>query len=777
MTAVTHATAGRFVGQAVPRKEDPRLLTGRGHYVDDIRVPGVLHATFVRSDVARARITRLDTREATRAEGVYAVLTGADLNPSAGSMIPSLFVGGMLGESAPLRPLAGEDVRFVGDPIAIVIAADRYLAEDAAELVEIDYDPLPPTVDYETALAEGADRVHTEKADNAAAGMEVPIDPGLQEVFDSAAHVITETFRQHRYSAVPMETRGVLARWEPYEGKLSVWLSSQNPHEARLVFSRLTGLPEHQIRVAIGDVGGGFGLKNFTGREEQVVVLAAHRLGRAVKWIEDRRENLIASAHARAERVTARVAVDADGLFLGAHVDHLDDVGAYPIGGGSAGAMVALFFPGPYRMPRLAWKTASAWTNTCGRAAYRGPWQMETTAREQMVDTIARAIGVDPLELRRRNVVHRSELPYTMAGGMVLADVSPEETLDEAARAIGYDEFRDRQRQALADGRLLGIGFSLYVEPQTGMGPFANEPAHIRVQPDGHVDVFLGSGAHGQGLETTTAQLVAEFLGVHVDDVSVHQGDTESTPFGPGTGGSRSGPMLGAAVQQASLEVRAKALAIAGHLLEAAPEDLQIDQGVISVVGSPQASVTLAQVAATAYQNSASLPEGIEPGLEVMSRYKAPATMYSNACHVCTCEVDRVTGAVTILRYVVCEDCGVMINPRIVEGQIAGGVVQGIGGALYEHNVYDADGNPLAATFLDYLLPTSVDVPSIEYLHIETPASTLGGYKGVGEGGAIGAPPAVFNAIADAIAQVGAKVTDQPLSPTRVRAALDAVLG
>ncbi len=774
MTAVEVRTAGRFVGQAVPRTEDPRLLTGRGRYVDDVRLPGLLHAHFVRSDVARARITRLDVTAARHAPGVVAVLTADDLNPGVGPMVPTLFIGGALGPSAPLVPLAPGDVRFVGDPVAVVVAEDRYLAEDAAELVEIDFEVLPPVVDYESAASPDAPRVHAERDGNVAGGMEVPIDPTLQEIFDGATHVVTETFRQHRYSAVPMETRGVVAHWDPYRDQLDVWLSSQNPHEARLVFGRVTGLPESRIRVMIGDVGGGFGLKNFTGREEQVIVLASHRLGRPIKWIEDRRENLIASAHARVERVTAKVAVDGKGHLVGAHVDHLDDVGAYPIGGGSAGAMVALFFPGPYRLPRLAWKTASVWTNTCGRAAYRGPWQMETTAREQMVDVVARAIGLDPLELRRRNVVSREDQPYTMAGGMVLENVSPAETLEQAAHEVDYEGFRKTQAAALTEGRLLGIGLSLYVEPQTGMGPFANEPAQIRVQPDGRVDVYLGSGAHGQGLETTTAQIVADHLGVDIGDVSVHQGDTESTPFGPGTGGSRSGPMLGAAVQQAATEVRAKAFVIAAHLLEASADDLTIERGVISVAGSPHASVTLGQVAAAAYLNPASLPDGIEPGLEVMSRYKAPAGMYSNACHACTVEVDPATGATRILRYVVSEDCGVMINPNIVEGQIAGGVAQGVGGALLEHNVYDHDGNPLAATFLDYLLPTVSEIPDIECHHIETPASTLGGYKGVGEGGAIGAPPAVFNAVADALAQVGAHVSDQPLTPARVKAALEA---
>ena len=319
-------------------------------------------------------------------------------------------------------------------------------------------------------------------------------------------------------------------------------MASQNPHEARLAFSRGTGLPENQIRVQIGDVGGGFGLKSFVGREEQAVVLAAHMLNTTIKWIEDRRENLIASAHARVERIKATVAVDDDGVILATDVEHMDDSGAYPIGGGSAGPMVGMLFSGPYRTGPLAWSSTQVWTNTCGKAAYRGPWMMETTAREEMMDATARAIGMDPVEFRRRNVIHRSELPFMSPGGMLIENVSPEETLEQAVAAIGYDDFRKEQAAAAADGRYLGLGVALYVEPQPGMGPYANEPAHIRVHPDGRVDVYIGSGAHGQGLETTTAQLAAEYLGVNIDDVTVHQGDTESSPFGPGTGGSRSGP-------------------------------------------------------------------------------------------------------------------------------------------------------------------------------------------------------------------------------------------
>jgi aerobic carbon-monoxide dehydrogenase large subunit len=769
----TSLAAGRFVGQKVLRKEDPRLLTGRGRYVDDLSVKGMLHSAFVRSHVARARITRLDVDAARAAPGVIAVLTAAELEDArAGSMLPSMFQGAD-DFMAPIKPLAVDDVRFVGDPIALVVAESRYLAEDAAELVEVDLEPLEPIVDYEAAAA-NPELVHADRPANVAMLMGGPIAPELQQVFDGAAHTVTETFRQHRYSMVPMECRGVVARFDPFDDQLDVWFSSQNPHEARLVFSRVTGLPESRIRVQIGDVGGGFGLKSFVGREEQTIVLAAHLLKAPVKWIEDRHEHLIASAHARVEKMTVTMAVDEDGHFLGAYVDHLDDSGAYPIGGGSAGPMSCALITGPYRVPQIGFQTITVWTNTCGKAAYRGPWMMETVAREEMVDVVGRAIGMDPVELRRRNVLHRSELPYMSAGAQFIDNVSPEETLEQCVSEIGYEKFREEQTQAKASGRLLGVGFALYVEPQTTFGQYGNEPAHLRIAPDGHVDVYLASGAHGQGLETTTAQLTAEFLGVHLDDVTVHQGDTEATPYGAGTGGSRSGPMIGAAVHDAADLLRNKVFAVAGHLLEAAPADLQMEESVISVAGTPSKSVTLAHVAATAHLQPGSLPDDVDPVLEVMYRYKGPEGMWSNACHACTCEVDPHTGTVTLLRYVVSEDCGVMINPNIVEGQIAGGVAQGIGGVLYEHNVYDDAGNPLASTFLDYLVPTAGEIPDIECHHIETPATTPGGFKGVGEGGAIGAPPAVFNAVADALAQVGATVTDQPLDPSRVLAAIRA---
>jgi carbon-monoxide dehydrogenase large subunit len=767
------APSARLVGSRINRKEDPRLLTGRGRYVDDVVVPGMLHVAFARSDIARGRIVGVDAEAARDAAGVVAVLTAAELN--------HLLTGPMgatpmlsMGPAGPNKVLADDEVRYVGDPYALVVADTRALAEDALELIALDLEPLSPIVDYTTAL-ESAERVHPDSDTNVAGAMPMPPDDELRQILETAPHVVTASFVQNRYLPVPMETRGIVASWQPHVGSFEVWLSTQSPHDVRTVTSRITGVPESRIRVQMGDVGGGFGQKAYLTRDEQIVLLASHHLGRPLKWIEDRRENLLAATTARAERCTVTIAADDDGTILGIAADHLDDVGAYPQAG-SAAAMGAVIFTGPYRIPKLAFESQSAFTNTCSRAPYRGPWQFETYFREQAVDSLARKLGMDPLELRRRNVLQRDELPFTLPLGIPLFDVSPAETLEQAASMIDYDAFRVWQRERFVAGRLVGVGIGLYIEPQSMIGPYSTEPAHIRIQPDGTVAVYLGSGSHGQGLETTTAQLVSEFLGVVFDDVTVHQGDTNETPYAFGTGGSRSGPILGAAIQGAAQRLQQKVTEIAAHLLEAAPEDIDIVDGVASVRGTPTRSRTVGEIANAAYLDLGNLPPGMEPGLEVLHRYKSDLPfVFSNACHVCTVEIDPVTGAVALLRYIVSEDCGVMINPSVVEGQIAGGAVQGIGGALLEDFVYDEQGNPLTSTFMDYLLPTATDVPEIEYGHIETPASTPGHYKGVGEGGAIGAPAAVANAVNDALALVGAHVATAPFSPARIVEALAAV--
>jgi aerobic carbon-monoxide dehydrogenase large subunit len=766
------APSARLVGTRVARTEDARLLTGRGSYVDDVVVRGVLTVAFARSEVARARISRLDVDAARAAPGVVAVLTAADINPLlAGRMAATVVLDAV--EAGPERALADGDVRYVGEPYAVVVAATRAEAEDAIDLIELDVDPLPAVVDYETAI-DSVELVHPgETASNLARQFVLPADQEMKDQISGASHVVTETFIQNRYLAVPMETRGIVASWDAPTGFFHIWVSTQSPHDVRTVTSRITGVPEGSIRVRMGDVGGGFGQKAYLARDEQVVILASYHLARPLKWIEDRRENLIAATSSRADRCTVTAAADAEGRLVGLVLDHLDDVGAYPLVP-SAGMMAAVIFTGPYRVPRLALESRSAYTNTCPRAPYRGPWQFESYAREQIVDGLARAMGIDPLDLRRRNVLRREELPYTLPLGLPLTHVSPSETLEQAAEMIGYDKFREWQRSELEAGRLVGIGIGLYIEPQVTAGVYATEPVHMRIQPGGTVDVYLGSGSHGQGLETTSAQLVGDHLGVPFEAVTVHQGDTSETPYAFGTGGSRSGPILGAAIREAALTLRAKVVEIAAHLLEANTDDLEMVGGTISVKGTPTRSRTLADVAKVAYRDLDALPPGVEPGLEVLRRFKADRPFaFSNACHMCSVRIYPDTGQVRLLRYVVSEDCGVMINPAIVEGQIAGGVAQGLGGALLEDFQYDPYGNPLTTTFLDYLLPTASDVPVIEYGHIETPASTPGGYKGVGEGGAIGAPPAIANAVNDALSQVGAHITKAPFSPARIFGALE----
>jgi carbon-monoxide dehydrogenase large subunit len=772
---VSASTAGRFVGQSVKRREDPRLLTGHGRFVDDVMLPGLLQCTFVRSDIARGRILSIDVEEARRLDGVVAVLTAADLNPHAGQMQPTML---MQMAGAPLRPLASDDVRFVGDPIALVVAESRYVAEDAAELVEVEIEPEPAVVGIDAALADDAPSVHPELGSNFSAEMAFPIAPELQALLDGGsadAHVVRRTITQQRQTNVPMEARGIVVDYNPASGAMHVHMSTQNPHEAKHAIARVAGVPPHLVRVSAPDVGGGFGQKFFVPREELTVALAARRLGRPLKWIEDRRENLIASNHARVDTADCTVVVQADGTILGSYMDHVEDSGAYPVGAtGGAGALVGMLFTGPYCVGLASFRTRSVWTNTCGRGAYRGPWMFETVAREQLVDEAARAISMDPLEFRRHNVVPTAALPYSLPTGLPLDHASPAETLEQAASIIDYDAFRAEQRRAFSDeDRLLGIGLGLYVEPSTGMmDPMGTENAVVRVDPTGMVTVALGTGAHGQGIETTMAQVVAEELGINIDDVVVVQGDSAATTFGRGTGGSGTAVIAGNSCRLACAEIRAKAIEIAAHLMEAAPGDLEIVDGEIAVRGTPSRSVAFREVARIAHLETARLPEGMPVGLEANATFKAPPFTWSNACHACTVEVDREIGTVRILRYVVSEDCGVMINPMIVEGQIAGGVVQGIGGALYEHVVYDDDGNPLTTTFMDYLVPTAAEVPVIEYGHVETPSSTPGGHKGMGEGGAIGSPPAVFNAVADALALVGARIDRTPITEDVILEAL-----
>ena len=565
-----------------------------------------------------------------------------------------------------------------------------------------------------------------------------------------------------------METRGIVASWHPAREELDITCSSQGVHETRNFFARYLGIPEGSIRVEARDVGGGFGQKMFVFREECAVVLASRMLARPVKWIEDRRENLTAASHARNERGRVRLALDDEHTIQAITIDHVADVGAYPP---CPAVMDPLLLPGPYKIPRTGFATSMVWTNTMGKGAYRGPWMFETTAREIALDHAARALGVDPIELRRRNLLAATDLPFTSPSGNTFSEITPLETLDQALVLLDYDAFRAEQAAARRAGRLVGLGCCVYVEPTAMKAPtLASEGATVRVESGGTVVTYLGTTSHGQSIETTMAQIVADTLGVDYDDVTVVQGRSDATPYGPGTGGSRTAVVAGGAARQATELVRDKVLAVAAHLLEADPMDLTIERGEVFVRGTPARHVTLKEVAAAAYRFADQLPPDIGAGLEATARFRPTSfPTWSNAAHLCVVEIDRDTCLPRVVRYIVSEDCGPMINPTVVDGQIAGGVIQGLGGVLLEDFVYDEHGNPLTTTFMDYLLPTATEVPTIEIVHLDTPSTTNpGGFKGMGEGGAIGAHAAVANAVADALAQFGIDVLSTPLGPNDI---------
>jgi aerobic carbon-monoxide dehydrogenase large subunit len=755
---MTNIGAARYAGARVHRVEDERLLTGAGTFVDDITRPGLLHACFVRSPFPRARIAAIDTSEARSLPGVHAVFTAADLNPDV--VAPWYSLAGKDAPDTPRPPLADGEVRFAGDPVALVIADTRYVAEDATELVDVEYEPLPAIIDYASA-GSSDELVHADFAGNVAFEMAMPAPEALGEAFSSAPHVVSETIYQQTYVAAPMETRGLIVEWSPDDEQLTIWTATQAPHEVRAFCARLLGIPEEQIRVVMRDTGGGFGQKAMPAREDMCLMLAARKVPTAIKWIEDRRENLMAAGSARHEHGVVQMAFDEDAKLLGVGIDHVQDVGAYPTPAPStAAAAVGMMFPGPYRVPLATFSTKVVFTNTSGRTAYRGPWQFETLAREMVLDIAARRIGIDPIELRRRNLLAKEEMPCANPLGMPYDHMSPSETFEQAVAMLDIETFRTEQTEARAAGRYLGVGTSTYVEPTTSsMGPMANEGASMQLDSEGKVTVFVNGGSTGNSLETTAVQLTADALSLDIEDVETIQGDTAVTPYGAGTGGSRSGSMIAGAVAETATIMREKLVELAAQRLEAAEQDIELDRGRAFVRGTPASALTYGEL----------VPEG----LEVSATYSAGSPMlWVNATHLCVCEVDTATGLVTLLRYIVSEDCGPMINPDVVEGQVAGGTVQGIGGALLEEFAHDEDGNPLTTTFLDYLLPTSTEIPLIDIGHVETPGPGPGGYKGVGEGGAIGAPPAVVNAVNDALAPFGVEITRLPASPNAIVALL-----
>jgi carbon-monoxide dehydrogenase large subunit len=566
--------------------------------------------------------------------------------------------------------------------------------------------------------------------------------------------------------------------WQAASGDLTVWASTQTPHELRAFAARLLGIPAQRVRVIMRDTGGGFGQKVVPMREDMCVLLAARRVSAPLKWIEDRRENLMTAGQARHVDGDVRMAFDEDGAILAADIDFLQDVGAYPTPYPVlTTAAIGMFFPGPYRVPKASFNYKTVFSNTAGLAAYRGPWQYETLTREILLDIAARQMGLDPLELRRRNILRGDEMPYFNPNGMPYDHVAPADTLEQAVKILDHEGFRTMQAEALTQGRYLGLGYSAYIEPTgAATGHLASEGATIRMESTGKINVYVNGGSTGNSIETTVVQLTADALGADIADVATIQGDTAVTPYGAGTQGSRSGPMTAGAVHEAGTILRRQIVAMAAAMLGVEESAVELSGSKALVREDPGTSVSFADLAYRAYYEPQQLPPGMSASLEATARFTSPPTApihWANATHACTCEVDVETGHVTLTRYIVSEDVGPMINPNVVEGQIAGGTVQGIGGALLEQMSYDEDGNPLSSTFVDYLLPTATEVPPIEYGHVEIPGPGVGGYKGCGEGGAIGSTPAVINAINDALAPLGATITTLPASPAAIIEAIE----
>jgi carbon-monoxide dehydrogenase large subunit len=767
-----------MIGRSVRRVEDERFLTGQGRYVGDLVVPGMVHLAFARSPHAHARLGAVDTAAAAGAPGVAACVTGEDLR---GRVRPVRAPSRMKTYTPTDFPaLALGKVRYAGEAVVAVAADSRYAAEDAVDRIRVAYEPLPVVHDVEAALLDGSSRVHDDAGGNLILSRTFA-QGDIDAAFAAAPVRVAARFRFHRHAGVAMENRGCVAEWQG--GALTLWVSTQVPGILRNVLAEVLGLSAHRVRVVAPDVGGGFGLKSVAYPEEIVACALAMQLGRPVKWIGDRREDLLTSTQAWDEVIDAELAVGEDGAVQGVRARVLADIGAYSIYPWTASIeviQVVSFLPGPYRVPHYRAEAFGVATNKAPMGPYRGVGRpVAAFVMEGLLDRAARRLGLDPVEIRRRNMIRDDEFPYRSPSGIVWDGAAFRQTLEETCARAGYPALRAEQASARAAGRTVGIGVAAYVE-LTGIGsaipvsPGADiatgtEGATVRVEPGGGVTALFGLAGHGQGYETTLAQVVASELGARVEDVRVAHGDTGLAPHGTGTYASRGAVLGGGAAILASRAVRDKALAIAAHLLEAAAGDLEVVDGAIRVRGVPDRALTLAQVATAAHAGSRRLPSGMEPGLEATRFYDPFFGTASCATHLAVVEIERDTCAVRVLRYVAVEDCGRVINPMIVEGQAVGGIAQGIGAALLEELVYSEDGQLLTGTLMDYLVPTATEIPAVEVHHVDRASvTTLGGFKGVGEGGTIGAPAAIASAIADALAPLGLDVGELPVSGDRL---------
>jgi aerobic carbon-monoxide dehydrogenase large subunit len=770
---MTTIAAERYTGASIKRSEDPRILTGAGRYVDDLKLPGMLHAAFVRSPMAHARVLSVDASDALALPGVVAVLTGADLEAM---MVPGpdslAALMGWKGPTPEFTLLATDKVRLVGDPVAVVIAESRYLAEDGCELVEVEYDDLPPVVNAAFALDPSSPPLFANLGDNIARPHSRSEFGDVPGTFENADRIMDFHIDVHRHQNVPMEGRACIASYDAGLGAMTVYAATQSVHLSRTIFASRLGIEPDKVRVVAGDIGGSFGLKIGASREELAVGAASRHLGRPVKWVEDRGENLTVSGQAREESFDVRAAVSDDGDLLGLDVKMVVDTGSYPAMGMMVPDIMQAMMPGPYRLGAFGFESAAAITNKAPYVAYRGPWASETFVRERVLDLIAKDLSLDPVEIRMRNFARRTDPPAMMITGRPLVGVTSKESLERVAQLVDFPAFRRRQAEARAQGRYLGIGVATFIEAAPGprepggSGPTGLESMRLRLEEDGIVALFTGQMPHGQSHQTTLAQIAADEFGVPFEQVRVVVGDTDVVPFGL-TGGSRSATMTGGVALHGARQLKAKVLDFAAHLMEVSAQDLVITDGNVWVRGDPESAIAVTEVA----QRAASGPFGpdVDARLEVEATFDGGEGGWSGGTHCAIVEVDVETGIVTVERYVAAEDCGVLINPAVVEGQIRGGIAQGIGAVLLERSAYGEDGNFQSATFMDYLMPTACDVPRIEIEHLETvPLDADVNFRGVGEGGMIVAPPTVVNAIEDALSPFGVRIYEQHVPPARI---------
>lgn len=771
----------KYVGAIVRRQEDPRFLTGRGRYVDDMSAAGCLHAAVLRSPHAHARLVAIRTEAARACSGVAAVFAFDDLAglkpiPEAGVAPPTLKarVGFQL-RSAKQYPLARDQVRYVGEPVALIVAESRYAAEDALERIEVEYDPLPVVVDVEAGIRPDAPRIHEDWPDNLAVSFTAQVGD-VDAAFRTAPVVVAERIAVQRYAGMPLEPRAVLAVPDLRHGGLTVWDSTQLPHLVQKALLETLGLPAHRVRVVTPDVGGGFGTKCSIYPEDMLIPVAAMRLGRPVKWVETRREHLQSATHSREQLHDVRLAATREGVILALDDRFLLDQGVYNPWGivqpyNTVGHML-----GPFRIRHARFEAKSVVTNKTPHAPYRGAGRPEAVfVMDRMVDRLAREVGLDPAEVRRRNFIRADEMPYDV--GLLYRDGNPlvydggdfPATLEAALRAADYDGVRREQGALRQRGIYRGVGISSYVEG-TGIGPF--EGAVVRLDASGKVLVATGACSQGQGHETVYAQIVADALGVTPADVTIVGGDTAAIPFGVGTFASRSMVMAGNAIADASRLVRDKLMTAAASLLEASPQDLELEGGRIFVRGSADRALTFPAIMQAGLPTFAGPGRG-EPVFEASSYASVPTVTFAHAVHVAVVDVDPETGAVKLIRYVVAHDCGLVVNPMLVDGQIHGGVAQGIGGGLYEAIRYDEAGQLLTGTLMEYHMPAAHEVPFIDTIHMESRSSRNPlGVKGVGEGGAISPPAAIANAVEDALQPFGIKITTAPVTPSLIRSLL-----